>query len=132
MINWSLEIPQIEKVAAEYAVDPFFIAAIRHAENGAAGREFGVLSEDATTYEAQLRGACASLRGELSRYVGNAFDVLQGPKVKRLIYRKAFITWFASIWAPGGARNDPTNLNANWARNATVAYLTWVTMGHVQ
>ena len=31
--------PEIQQAAADYCVDPMFVAAIRHAENGAAGRE---------------------------------------------------------------------------------------------
>lgn len=28
-----------------------------------------------------------------------------------------FVDYFASKWAPQGVKNDPTDLNANWARN---------------
>jgi hypothetical protein len=30
---------------------------------------------------------------------------------------RGFVEYFASQWAPVGAANDPTNLNANWPRN---------------
>lgn len=31
--------------------------------------------------------------------------------------KDAFIAFWAARWAPQGAANDPTNLNANWAPN---------------
>lgn len=31
--------------------------------------------------------------------------------------QRAFVQFWAARWAPRGAANDPTDLNANWARN---------------
>lgn len=131
MINWSIEYPQIEQAAAMYGVDPFFIAAIRHAENGGPGLEYGDEYARGGTYFAQLSGACATLRNRLSEYIGNPFDVLQSGPVKRLIYRKAFIVWFASKYAPIDAGNDPDGLNKNWPGNAMLAYFSAVALRKV-
>lgn len=30
---------------------------------------------------------------------------------------REFVEYFASKWAPQGVKNDPSNLNANWAGN---------------
>jgi hypothetical protein len=31
--------------------------------------------------------------------------------------KQSFVAFWAARWAPAGAKNDPSNLNANWARN---------------
>jgi hypothetical protein len=141
-INWAIEWPEIEKVAADYFVDPLFIAAIRRAENGAAGREFGVLSEPADGYDGQLRACCGTVRRKVRVYIGNPFTTIQGPSVQRCVYSRAFVEWFAygdkktggveSGWCPEGAENDPKNLNANWPKNVAAGYYGWAALGRVQ
>ena len=136
-INWKIELPAIEKTAAIYGLDPLFIAAIRKQENGAAGREFGVLSESATSYDAQLADCCATVRNRLCGFAGNPFSLMSGSLVRRLIYSMPFINWFAygdethSGWCPKGAENDPNNLNQYWARNVTAFYIEWAKTGNV-
>lgn len=132
MINWSIEYPQIEQAAANYGVDPYFIAAIRHAENGAAGLEFGDEAARGGTYWAQLIGACATVRNKLVEYIGNPFDLAQSGPVKRLVYSKGFIAWFANKYAPVGAVNDPNGVNVNWPNNAMLAYAAAVALRKVQ
>ena len=133
MINWSLEWPEIQQTAAEYCVDPMFVAAIRHAENGAPGREFGVLSQVANTYQTQLRACCASVRDRLMEFSRPPFARLAGPHVKRLVYGSGFVAYFQSKWAPtpadGPVENDPYNLNSNWYKNVTEACLLAVRQG---
>ena len=56
-------------VAAQVGVPALMLAAIRLAENGRPGREFGVLSEAADTYAAQARICALSIRNNQYRYV---------------------------------------------------------------
>jgi hypothetical protein len=81
------------------------LLAIRLAENGKQGKEFGVLAPQAMRYEndpdsmksfyTQAQWAAGTIK---KRYDGN-------------------LEKFASKWAPVGASNDPDNLNKNWAKN---------------
>jgi hypothetical protein len=89
--------------------------AIRRAENGRMGREFGVLSPRAmeqkgdtpqTTLDRQAGWAAASILSNRKRYEESDKS-------------KPFEEFMAARWAPVGAGNDPTNLNANWAKNVT-------------
>ena len=131
-IDWATEYPRIAAAAAEYAVDPFFVAAIRHAENGGPGIEYGVESAKGGAYAEQLAGACATLRDRLAAYPGNPFILAISVPVRRLWYRRDFIMWFAASWAPRGAANDPENLNENWFGNAMLAYSAAVAAGKVE
>ena len=89
--------------------------AIRRAENGRMGREFGVLSPKAmqqkgdtpqTTLDRQAGWAASSILANRKRY--DATDKSQ-----------SFETFMGSRWAPQGVANDPNNLNKNWATNVT-------------
>jgi len=119
--NWTTEFPEIVTVGRSYNVDPLFLAAIRAAENGLPGREFGLLpSSRYPDYIAQLNGAAATVRHNLINYTANPLstgiirDAL-GPH-RRLRYSRVWITYLAHIWAPIGAHNDPHGLNPNWSR----------------
>lgn len=132
MINWSVEYPQIEAICLKRNVDPFFIAAIRSAENGAPGREFGVLRrDDAQDYAGQLRVCTRTIAGYLAGFRGDAFDLLESIGLKRACYSPAFISYCAGRYAPIGASNDLTNLNQNWSANVSQAYFGFVTAGCV-
>lgn len=124
MIDWTTEWPQIQKAAALYHVDPYFIGAIRHAENGSPGKEFGVLSVSAPTYTDQLREACESVAHKAAVFDGEitvlTLRITKAAMV--LVYSDAFIQKFASVWAPEKVSNDPHNLNANWANNVRLIY----------
>lgn len=133
---WQDEMALIKIAAKQFGVDPYFIAAIRKCENGGPGREFGVLSVPAPTYAEQLDVCCRSVRHRLNEYTADvqaaAVAVLHetpgGANV--LVYSHDFIEWFSRIWAPQGAANDPTGLNANWARNVWYQYLHLVDLEH--
>lgn len=101
-------------MAAEIGVPATFLAAIRIAENGRAGREFGVLSEAADTYEAQCRVAALSVRNNTYRYVVRFKEWPVDPHGR---LSEAFTKFMAARWAPPGVTNDPTNLNAHWPGN---------------
>ena len=104
----------IFQTAAEIGVPATFLAAIRIAENGRAGREFGVLSEAADTYEAQARIAALSIRNNTYRHVAR---FREWPVDAQGVLSEAFTKFMGSRWAPVGTENDPTNLNVHWPRN---------------
>jgi hypothetical protein len=101
-------------VAATYDVDPVMLAAIRIAENGGAGREFGVLSVPAPTYYDQARVAAQSIRANYGRFIAATG---QAPTDAAGRVTRAFVDFMSARWAPIGAANDPTGLNAHWAGN---------------
>ena len=133
MIDWPKEIPIIAALAAEYQVDPLFIAAVRVAENGPVGKEFGVEDPAANTYELQCREACATVRDRLtSYYPGNPLVLKPSGPIKRVCYSPAFIGEFQRVWAPTtNATNDPQNLNRFWLTNASAAYARFIAAGTI-
>jgi len=115
----SSEAERIKAAAARAAIDPRFLQALRRAENGRPGREFGVLSVSAPTYADQARWAAASIRRNIERFEaggGTAVDPATGR------YSEDFIRFFSNRYAPVGAANDPTGLNQHHARNLIRLY----------
>ncbi len=110
---------QILQTAAEIGVPAAFLAAIRIAENGRAGREFGVLSEAADTYEVQCRIAALSIRNNSYRFVAR---FQEWPTDATGGLSEAFTKFMGARWAPRGATNDPDDLNAHWPKNVWRAY----------
>jgi hypothetical protein len=88
----------VRNAASRAAVDPRFLGALRRAENGGPGREFGVLSVSAPTYEDQVRLAAASIRRNVERFEA-----------------EEFIRFFSNRYAPVGTANDPNGLNQHHA-----------------
>jgi hypothetical protein len=111
---------KIFEVAAEVGVPACFLAAIRIAENGGPGREFGVLSERADTYESQAKIAALSIRNNTFRYVIKFKEWPVDANTGGL--SESFTKFMGARWAPVGATNDPTNLNRHWAGNVWRAY----------
>ena len=127
VINWSLELPLIKTQSGFAKVDWAFVAAIRQAENGGEGKQFGVLDGHALSYEQQLAETCASVAHRLETYPANPLQRCYRYDGKsRLRYSPSFISYFASIWAPKGAGNDPTNLNLNWFKNVCNFYQSFI------
>lgn len=100
------ELAVIQGVAQEYELTPEqtnLLYAIRQAEQGRTGREFGVLNPKAMRYEndpqnsfpTQAKWAAGTIK---KRYTGD-------------------LEKFRDRWAPLGADNDPKNLNKNWVKN---------------
>lgn len=129
-MNWETEWPLIKDKADEYGIDPYFVAAIRSQENGGPGKEFGVLSVPAPTYNDQLRITCDTILNRLIDYAINddplCSYLLQGKNHRRLIYNDAFLKYFSSIWAPIGADNDPKGLNAGWYSGVRYFYFSFI------
>jgi hypothetical protein len=110
----------IQRIAAEVGVQPQFLAAIRIAENGGPGREFGVMSTEATTYELQCLICARSIRNNLFRFVVRKGGIF--PYGADDHYTDEFIAFMAERWAPNGVANDPAHLNQNWFTNVAHAY----------
>ena len=120
-VEWTI----LQKEAARHSVDPYFLGAIRLVENGGPGREMGVLAVDAATFERQAEVAAKTVRNRLVEFPGNPLEmrtVLGQSPYRRLVYSEPWIIWFGRRWAPPGATNDPTNLNAHWAPNMLRIY----------
>ena len=130
---WQDEEALIRIAAAQYGLDWHLVAAIRKAENGGPGREFGVLSVKAPTYALQLDVCCQTVRHWLVQYDADneALDLHETPDGKEsIVYHQDFVTWFGEIWAPNGASNDPGGLNRNWSQNVNYWYLHLIDRDH--
>jgi hypothetical protein len=110
---------RIRDAASRAAVDPRFLGALRRAENGGPGREFGVLSVSAPTYDDQVRLAAASIRRNVERFEATGRAAID-PATGR--YTEEFIRFFSNRYAPVGASNDPSGLNQHHARNLIRLY----------
>lgn len=116
----------IRRVATEQGIDWLFLRALRRTENGGDGRQFGVLSVSAPTWTEQATVAARTIRHTLGRYWQNThldpWDEAVGG------YSPTFVRYFSAGgigwtgYAPAGAANDPTGLNANHARNLEAFY----------
>jgi len=112
----------INYTASRIGVDPNLLKAIRRAENGGEGLEFGiiptrhynshngyVLNGKETPYSGTFEKQCAwsawTIKRNLQRFQEN-------PKGET-----DFISYLAKKYCPRGAKNDPNNLNNNWIPN---------------
>lgn len=108
----------IVDTAKKFGIDARLLAALRKAENGGPGREFGVLSVSAPTYQEQATVAARTIANNLARYRATGQDPIDpSGRVTR-----AFINYFSNIYAPRGVANDPTNLNQYHANNIAGFY----------
>jgi hypothetical protein len=114
------EYPVILKAAKRNDIEEWdyenlaILFAIRKAENGAKGREFGVISnpraigKDHETWEVTL-----------DRQAGWASATIMKNRVrwKDAGCKEPFVTFLARRYAPVGAENDPNGLNRHWLHN---------------
>ena len=108
----------IFETAEARGIDARLLAAIRKAEMGGPGREFGILSVPAVTYRDQASIAANTIGNNATRYE-NATGVSAKSGSR---YTEAFITYLGRIYAPLNAPNDPSNLNVNWISNVSNWY----------
>ena len=81
------------------------VAAIRYAENGGRGREYGILHKRCpNTYRGQAGWCAATVQKNYDRWV-------------KAGSRGEFITYLGGIYCPIGADNDPDKLNKHWIPN---------------
>lgn len=88
------------------------LVAVRYAENGRPGRQYGVLHPKALgkSYRVQCGWSAATIQKQFDRYVkagGDPKDVA------------AYLVSLRNRYCPIGADNDPTNLNEHWLRNVS-------------
>ena len=85
-----------------------YVSAIRYAENGRAGREYGCLSKYAKDrgYRRQAGECACTVQKNYDRWVK------AGKHGK-------FIHFLGRVYCPVGAKNDPKGLNVHWIRNVT-------------
>ena len=81
------------------------VAAIRFAENGGRGREYGILHDRCEpTYRSQAGWCAATVQKTYDRWV-------------KLGMPGEFVCHLGARYCPVGADNDPTGLNKNWVSN---------------
>ena len=121
---WQRQI--ILEVATEYGVDPDLLAALRLTENGRKGREFGVLHPGAmigddpqVTPAASFRTQAQWAAGTISKNAQRYQKAYEKPAFR---YTEDFVRFFSERYAPVGAGNAPTNLNAHHTRNLLEHY----------
>lgn len=81
------------------------VAAIRYAENGGKGKEYGILHPRVKpTYRSQAGWCAATVQKNYDRWVK------AGSKGE-------FIVFLGNRYCPVGAENDPNGLNKHWIKN---------------
>ena len=83
------------------------VTAIRYAENGGKGREYGILHKRVKlTYRSQAGWCAATVQKNYDRWVkaGKHGD---------------FIEFLGRRYCPVGAKNDPRGLNRHWVKNVS-------------
>ena len=99
---------------------------IRKSENGAAGKEFGVLHPKAgkqpgdTPEQTLRRQAGWSAATIMKNRTRHATDTKTGKT------KDNFITYLGNRYAPKGVANDPNNLNKNWITNVGTHYKGYI------
>jgi len=83
------------------------VAAIRYAENGGKGKEYGILHPRVKpTYRSQAGWCAATVQKNYDRWVK------AGSKGE-------YIKFLGARYCPVGAKNDPNGLNKHWIKNVT-------------
>jgi len=81
------------------------VAAIRFAENGGKGREYGILHDRCEpTYRSQVGWCAATVQKTYDRWTALGMP-------------GEFVCHLGARYCPIGADNDPTGLNKNWVSN---------------
>ncbi|MEN3184806.1 MAG: hypothetical protein ABDK93_07440, partial [Atribacterota bacterium] len=84
------------------------LLAIREAERGRKGFEFGIVAAKDTDLATQCEWACATIKKNFERF--------------RESGEEDFIAFLGKRWAPVGAENDPKGLNRFFVRNVRYFY----------
>ncbi len=82
--------------------------AIRKAENGAPGKEFGIMHPKAwgTNLDTQAGWAAATVKKNYDRWIKDGKQI-------------DFISFLGNRYCPVNAENDPNGLNKNWIKNVS-------------
>jgi len=82
------------------------LVAIRTAENGGPGRQFGILVAEANTLDLQAGWCAATCWKNWKRW-------------QKTDQSLPYLVFLQRRYCPVGADNDPGGLNVNWLRNVT-------------
>jgi hypothetical protein len=101
--------PDVRGIAKDFGIDAQLLQAVVRAEGGGTAiiRAIQCSFPAVTTREAALRITARSCVHAMCDWIRNGGDTR----------RDSFVEFWASRWAPIGAKNDPAALNANWASN---------------
>lgn len=125
--------------AVDFYCDPFtpLLVAMIRAEGGETAFVKAIQCSYPKTkdFPEALARACKTLRNRVVEYQSRnlgplmetqaaaALDPWTGEALpRRLLFTTTFIEFLGARWAPIGADNDPTALNANWVPNVTAMY----------
>lgn len=97
----------VQAAAAQFGLDPHLIQAVVNAE-GNILKAVQCSLPSVTTRAQALDVTCRSAVHAMS-------DYLKADPTRR----GDFIRFWGQRWAPVGATNDPSNLNANWTHNVS-------------
>ena len=90
------------------------VAAIRYAENGGAGREYGVLHPKVrSTYRSQAGWCAATVQKNWQRYIDRGGDEKNLDK---------YLTFLGNTYCPLDDPNDTMDLNKHWKKNVLYFY----------
>jgi len=99
----------------------FMLIAIRCTEQGGPGKEMGILDKRCKTLEAQVRWARNTVINNMSRF-GNKHLGEDPIDYKNHLFSDKYLEYFSGVYAPVGAKNDPTGLNKNHLKNLRYFY----------
>lgn len=126
------EVDTILYTAKRVGVEPEHLLAIREAEKGRDGLQFGIMHTEAyrrdnmvdfnvknprpykSSLEKQASWAAGTVRRNIKRWNSLSEEERSG--------HRDFIDFLGDKYAPVGADNDPSNLNTNWERNVRFFY----------
>jgi hypothetical protein len=106
----------VQRIAKHFGVDPRLIQAVVNAE-GNIVRAVQISVPSVTTRDEAIEITCRSCVHAMSDFISGTLKDPVDPLGFNNHPRASFIRAWASRWAPIGATNDPTSLNANWPRN---------------
>ena len=128
-IAFEMDWEVIRNSCSNYGLDPDLVAAIRFAEGGPRGAEFGLTRTRGLTPRSQLDRACEMLVELIVKYPGPfpMFVADQRPRVKCAAFSDSVIRYLAARWNSEKARNAPTR----WFTSVRTAYLQFIRDGEV-
>lgn len=95
--------PDVRRIAKRFGVDAALIQAVIQAE-GNIVKAVQCSVPSVTTREEAIEITCRSAAHAMSDFLKQSNPA-------------GFVSFWAARWAPVGAKNDPTSLNANWPKN---------------
>lgn len=98
----------VRSIAKQFGVDAALIQAVVNAE-GNIVKAVQCSIPSVTTRQQAIEITCRSAAHAMSDWI-------------RAHAKQDFVAFWAARWAPVGASNDPTHLNANWPKNVLAGW----------